>query len=215
MEEREKRRELKRIMEEENLNRGGTLTASGKPRKKNVRRDAPKANASQAILSSSSVVGGRRSSKKINYDALLSVFGDDGNYVMPEVMKSTTTDPVQSKTSTETPVISPRVTKGASLTRKLHKSLPEKMSQTRNTTAAIPSSSIMARSQASTQNKNARNPVSEIRSLPATMETNQKNDNTNIPDNEVLVDNYEEEGDDEELLYEHEDDYDDDDYYYS
>ena len=62
--------------------RGSTVTKSGKMRKKTEKRDTPKANASDAVLQSDSTAV-KRTSRKINYGALLSSFDADGNFIAP------------------------------------------------------------------------------------------------------------------------------------
>jgi hypothetical protein len=71
----------RRLRQAEEDQRRNTLSKSGKLRKRTQKRDAPQATASQAVLGSDISV--RRTSKKINYEALLGSFDNEGKFIAP------------------------------------------------------------------------------------------------------------------------------------
>lgn len=73
----------RRLREEDQLLR----LNSGRSRKKIERRDFSKGTASQAVMSSSDLVTLKRTSKKINYDALKDAFDSQGNFAMPSALR--------------------------------------------------------------------------------------------------------------------------------
>lgn len=82
MDERQKRREAKEA--------AGSMN-DGRTRKKAARRNISKASTSEAVLDAAATVTvTKKPSKKINYEALMGVFGGDGNYVVPSVVQPTT-----------------------------------------------------------------------------------------------------------------------------
>ena len=72
----------RQLRESDEAQRGPSMNKSGRMRKKTERRDLPQSTPSLAVFNSDEIVV-KRTSKKINYNALMGAFDDDGNIKFP------------------------------------------------------------------------------------------------------------------------------------
>ena len=75
----------RQLREADNAQRGPSINKSGKFRKKTEKRDLPKSTPSQAVLGGDEIVI-KRTSKKINYEALIGAFDENGNLKLPNIV---------------------------------------------------------------------------------------------------------------------------------